>query len=252
MMEIISLHHSGFAIITDRSVVIIDYFKDPYCIIPPLLKTGKSVYVLSSHRHHDHFREEVLTWSDVCADIKYIFSSDIKRVLKLRGNDLSNSICFIKKLDIYNDANLKVQAFGSTDVGVSFLLELDEKVVFHAGDLNNWHWEKESTLQEIKKAEGDFMAVLRDISKCVEAFDVAMFPVDTRMCGDYARGTRQFLQQFKVDYFIPMHTWGQWKEACDFSVYKNDKYGKYVCLKDGESLSLKKTKNNIYGNKSKV
>lgn len=239
MMEIISLHHSGFAVITERIVVIIDYFKDPYCIIPPLLKTGRSVYVLSSHRHQDHFNEEVLAWSNVCSDIKYIFSSDIKRVLKRKENGLPNSVCFIKRDDIYKDTNLKVQAFGSTDVGVSFLLELDERVLFHAGDLNNWHWKKESTYQEIKKAEGDFMAVLRDISKCIEAFDVAMFPVDARMYGDYARGARQFLQQFKVDYFIPMHTWGLWKEACDFSVYKNDKFGKYVCLKDGESLSLK-------------
>ena len=49
---------------------------------------------------------------------------------------------------------LRIQAFGSTDVGISFLIHLQGKSIFHAGDLNNWHWSEESTEQEIRKAEG--------------------------------------------------------------------------------------------------
>ena len=58
------------------------------------------------------------------------------------------------KVREYEDDMLRIQAFGSTDVGISFLIHLQGKSIFHAGDLNNWHWSEESTEQEIRKAEG--------------------------------------------------------------------------------------------------
>lgn len=240
-MKVINIHHSGFAIVGDKAVVIIDCFSDPMSVVPDLLNSGKTVYVLASHRHHDHFNEMVFTWADVCSDIKYILSSDIRRMFKRdREQKLPEDVRFMKRMESYDDGVLAIHTFGSTDVGVSFMLTFENKRIFHAGDLNNWHWEKESTPQEIKMAEGAYLAVLRDISKSVDEFDVVMFPVDARMNGDYARGARQFVHKFNVRYFIPMHTWGLWDAACDFNRYKNSDFGKYVCLKEGECLSLEK------------
>lgn len=82
---------------------------------------------------------------------------------------------------------------------------MEDKDIFHAGDLNNWHWADESTPQEIKKREGDFLAILNDIRKECTAFDLVMFPVDPRLGSDFARGARQWLQHIPTRYFAPMH-----------------------------------------------
>lgn len=68
---------------------------------------------------------------------------------------------YINKGDVYEDPNIRIEAFGSTDVGISFLIDLQGIRLFHAGDLNNWHWSEESTPQEIRKAEGDFLAEVK-------------------------------------------------------------------------------------------
>ena len=77
--------------------------------------------------------------------------------------------------------------------------------LFHAGDLNNWHWSEESTPQEIRKAEGDYLAEIRDLQQEAPADDVALFPVDRRMGRDYMRGALQFVERIKTRIFVPMH-----------------------------------------------
>ena len=72
---------------------------------------------------------------------------------------------YINKGDVYEDENIRIEAFGSTDVGISFLIDLQGVRLFHAGDLNNWHWSEESTPQEIRKAEGDFLAEIKNLQQ---------------------------------------------------------------------------------------
>lgn len=238
-MELISIHHSGFAIKTENYSVIIDYYKDTENVVKEILSDSKAIYVLSSHSHTDHFNHEVLGWNKSFNNITYILSNDIKKKLKkLCDGETLDSIYFLKKGESFLDENLSIMAFGSTDVGISFLLNLQGKQVFHAGDLNNWRWDGESTEKEKKMAESSFLAILRDLKRYVSVLDVAMFPVDARMQGDYSRGARQFVHEFDVKKFIPMHTWGMWNKSCDFDVYKNDAYGEYVCLRDGEKITL--------------
>ena len=58
-MRLTYIFHSGFAIETDRCILIFDYWMDPEGIVPQLLKTEKPVYVFSSHFHEDHFNREI-------------------------------------------------------------------------------------------------------------------------------------------------------------------------------------------------
>lgn len=81
-MEIIYLHHSGFAILANQFTIIIDFFEDSEsesCGIlhDKLLNKNGTMYVLSSHFHADHFNRQVLEWKKQKNDIKYIFSHDI-------------------------------------------------------------------------------------------------------------------------------------------------------------------------------
>ena len=50
-MRLTYIFHSGFAIETDRCILIFDYWMDPEGIVPQLLKTEKPVYVFLSLIH---------------------------------------------------------------------------------------------------------------------------------------------------------------------------------------------------------
>ena len=206
-MKLDYIYHSGFAIEADGATILIDYWKDSSAeagqglVRDRLLHRPGAFYVLAPHFHPDHFNPEVLRWREVRPDIHYIFSKDILKHRRAKADDAF----YINKGGVYEDDHLRIQAFGSTDVGVSFLLDLQGLRLFHAGDLNNWHWSEESTPQEIRKAEGDFLAEVRDLQQVAPAVDVALFPVDRRMGRDYMRGPLQFVERIKTHIFVPMH-----------------------------------------------
>ena len=202
-MKLDYIYHSGFAIEAEGVTIIIDYYKDSSETIRNqgiVQKPGK-LYVLSTHFHPDHFNREILTWKEQRPDIIYLFSKDI---LKHRRANPEDAI-YINKGESYEDDTLRIDAFGSTDVGISFLIHLQGMSIFHAGDLNNWHWSEESTEQEIRKANGDFLAEVKYLKQQISAIDLVMFPVDRRMGKDYMKGAEQFIEQIKTTIFVPMH-----------------------------------------------
>lgn len=222
MIKLTYIFHSCFMLETEQCVLIFDYWKDsPEGDVKKMLEhTGKRVYFMASHFHEDHFNPEIIAMNVPNGDKRIILSRDIIRRHRAKETDAD---VVMRKGDVYNDEYIKIKAFGSTDAGVSFMLETDGKKIFHAGDLNNWHWEDESTPQEVKKMEGDFKAVLRDIKAEYPAVDLAMFPVDPRLGTDFARGARQWLQTIKTTYLAPMHfpparekamTFGKETEMC--------------------------------------
>ena len=176
-MKLDYIYHSGFAIEADGVTVIIDYYKDSSeevfnkgIVHDNLLEKPGVLYVLCSHFHPDHFNREVLSWKKQRPDIRYIFSKDILKHRRASAEDAT----YINKGDTYEDEHIRIQAFGSTDVGISFLIDLQDRRLFHAGDLNNWHWSEESTPQEIRtgaagafltlefaRRAGNFVALLR-------------------------------------------------------------------------------------------
>lgn len=205
-MELHYLFHSGFAVVSDHIAVVIDFYEDTTDAMTGwlhhvLLPSDKKIYVLSTHFHPDHFNKEILEWKNVHPDIVYLLSNDIKRHHRAHAEDG----IFLKKGDVYDDGTVRVKAYGSTDSGDSFLVSLEGKTFFHAGDLNNWHWSGESNPREIKKAENDYLAELKYIMLDVKEVDVTLFPVDRRIGGDYSKGARQFLQNIKSTIFVPMH-----------------------------------------------
>ena len=218
-MRLDYIYHSGFAIEANSVTIIIDYFKDSSPTVynegivhDYLLNKPGKLYVLSTHSHPDHFNPEVLTWKAKRPDITYIFSSDILENNKAKKEDA----IYIKKGEVYQDSDIRVEAFGSTDIGVSFLIDIQTWRFFHAGDLNNWHWSEESTPEEIEQANTDFLNELHYLHERVTEIDLSMFPVDNRMGKDYYKGAQQFVEQIKTSIFVPMHFDETYKEADAF------------------------------------
>lgn len=218
--ELVYLYHSGYALLFKDFTVIIDFFEDSEsetegCVHNELLARPGRLYVLSSHFHADHFNPSIMEWKNRKEDITYILSNDIRRRRRL-GNDAAT---WLKKGDSFSDENLTVRAFGSTDSGVSFLIETDGLKIFHAGDLNNWHWMDESEEKEWRGYEKQYMHELDDIAHYTDHMHLVMFPVDPRLGKEYMRGAKQFAERIHTSVFMPMHFDGNYDAANAFQQY---------------------------------
>jgi L-ascorbate metabolism protein UlaG (beta-lactamase superfamily) len=219
-MKLTYIYHSGFILEAQDITIIIDYYKDPANIVMDKIKNNSGyIYVLSTHAHHDHFNSEILKWKQIRNDIKYIFSKDILET----SLSIDKETVYLDRLDSYKDANIYVKAFGSTDIGVSFYLEISGEKIFHAGDFNNWHWNEESSEKEITEAENYYLKELKVLVEDISVLNLAMFPVDPRLGKDYMKGAKQFIEAISVNLFVPMHFDNEFDKANAFKSYAQDK-----------------------------
>ena len=254
MESITYLWHDGFLFQNNRMACVFDYWTLPEGYDGPnlpflnIMNSDKPLYVLVSHHHKDHFNPIIFEWEKIFPKIKFILSKDtFKHVAhKFKENSLykgykpnPDNIIVLKKGEQFEDAVLKVKAFGSTDIGNSYLVEADGKKIFHAGDLNAWIWKDESTPNEIRASLKAFTDILDDIFDYAPEIDYAMFPVDSRIGTDFFTGAYLFVRKIKVGKFFPMHfELGETElqkikyhlDACDFRNYMNPERGEYICL----------------------
>ena len=200
-MVITYIYHSCFMVETDSAAMVFDYFRDNGYIEKIIPAMKKPLYVFSSHAHIDHFNKEIFKWKNLKPNICYILSSDILQEGKAEEGDG----IYMEKADVWQDENIKVKAYGSTDEGISFYVEAGGFKIFHAGDLNNWHWVDEVDAQESNGYEDAYHKELAEISGEIGQIDVAMFPVDKRLGTDYYRGAEEFISKIKTRLFAPMH-----------------------------------------------
>ena len=239
-MKLIYLYHSGFALLGDDFTLIFDYWKDSESdgdgiLHRELLKRPGRIYVFASHAHADHFNPEVLSWRLQRPDIVYLLSQDIQA---LHEAEQAEAV-WLKLGDSYSDERLSVHAFGSTDVGISFLVEVDGRKIFHAGDLNNWHWMDESPEEEWKRDEAFFLHELEDIAVCKAKMDVVLFPVDPRLGKEYMRGPLQFVKRIKTTIFVPMHFDEAFEKASAFAPLAASEGTQVLTpVRRGETLNL--------------
>ena len=177
--------------------VVFDFYEDSLgptsgCLHSDLLRRPVPLYVLASHFHADHFNPHIFSWREQKADVRYILSKDIWRHRRSCCRDVEAH--WLIKDGTYTDDLLSVRAFGSTDVGVSFLLETEGLKIFHAGDLNNWHWEEESTPEEIREAANFYHQELETLARETDYVDLALF-LSIRVRQGYTRGGREFVDR---------------------------------------------------------
>lgn len=240
-MKITYIHHSCYAVEFERFSLLFDFYRDAllpdgsYWVKNHLLETEQHLYVFCSHSHADHLNTEILDWKRKKGNISYIFSKEI-----LAEKNISDeNIIYLDKLHIYQDANLRVKAFGSTDAGGSFLVEAVGKRIFHAGDLNNWHWNEEVGKEEALAYENNFLCEVELLAEEVERLNVAMFPIDPRLGRDYMRGAEQFLQRIPTDYLLPMHFGENYDKANAFAPFAHKHNCRYLAVeRQGQSFSF--------------
>ncbi len=211
------IYHSCYSVEIGDYFIIFDYYKGVLNI-----PEDKKVIFVASHGHSDHYTSEILKIPNM-KNYTYILSSDIAHL----END--DNIIYIKdnKLGIdqlkylYNAKNvylvdpdqffeiriknekIKIKTFGSTDEGISILLNISGINIFHAGDLNYWAWPD----YDDKNLKKEYYAFIDQIEKIKNNnIDIAFFPVDYRLENNYYKGPKIFADTVKPQLMFPIHS----------------------------------------------
>ncbi len=205
-MKIYYLKNSGFAVKMERALLVFDYYRlspedggfEDGVVPRGALSDFERVYFFVSHKHADHFNKGIYEL-DANPNTRYIVA------LGTPKNSEPEKRTAMKEGDSYSDGYISVYAGGSTDMGVSFVVDAEGKRLFHAGDLNCWHWTQEWSEAEELNERGIFTDALERLKPHAQNIDAAFFPVDPRMKGAYDDGAREFVRKFRPRLFVPMH-----------------------------------------------
>lgn len=204
------IHHSSYSLEIGDYFLIFDYFEGKINI-----PENKKVYFFVSHSHSDHYSKKIFDYEDMVE--KYIISKDV--------------ICKHDKVILMNHDekitldDMTITTLNSTDAGVAYIINIYGKNIFFAGDLNDWYWEMEDSLNQKNKMHSSFVMEIDKIRNI--NIDIAFFLVDPRQEGQYDLGGKQILN-LKVKNFLPMHFWGNFAITTKFkdtysSIYKDTK-----------------------------
>ena len=181
MMRVTYLGHSGFLIETEDAYFLFDYYRGQL----PKMDAEKKLLVFVSHAHYDHYRKEIFTLRDVFPRIRFVLSSDIfvreaEDVISMKPNEEREAFgCHIRTLR-------------STDEGVAFLIRYRGRTIYHAGDLNWWHWEGEPE-EDNTRMRRAYQSEINKLQK--EKIDAAFVPVDPRLGEQYCWGLDCFMKR---------------------------------------------------------
>ena len=194
-MKITYLDHSGFAVEYKKYVLIFDWYKGKL----PEFDSEKEIYVFSSHSHFDR---KIFELENIYPNIRYVLSADITE------KPVPSKVWFVIADKEYRIGNLKVQTLHSTDAGVAFLVYVDDRIIYHAGDLNWWHWEEESEYYN-EQMRMDYQKEIHKLKNI--RIDVAFVPLDPRQEEQYYWGLDYFMKHTDTELVFPMHMWGHYE-----------------------------------------
>ena len=199
MIKVTYLDHSGFLVELEDAYFLFDYYKGRL----PQIDLEKKMVVLVSHAHHDHYRKDIFNLRKHFREIRYVLSSDIeikaeKDIVQMQPNEKKEVM------------GAEIRTLRSTDEGVAFVVHYAGKTIYHAGDLNWWHWEGEDKAWNNNMA-ANYKREIKELDGC--GMDVAFVPLDGRLENAYYWGMKYFLEHVPVKAVFPMHCWDHY-EIC--------------------------------------
>ena len=206
--KITYLFNSGFVVELGDCALFFDYFRDEKNLVPEILKDKAQVYFFVSHSHFDHFNPKISDFKDKVT--KYFISYDVTSQLPP-----ANQSVILGEYMTYENKDILVKSFSSTDLGISFYLEIHGWKIFHAGDFNWWYW-KGDTAENIAFARNGFKKQMKRLDGLFA--DIAFFPVDSRLEEFWDIGAKEFCSRTHIKNLITMHNTSgpKWKVPKDF------------------------------------
>ncbi len=199
-MKVTFIFHSSFAVELAGCVLVFDYYGEGRL---PDFPEGKKTYFLNSHRHKDHFRWQILGLKEQYPKAEYLLSSDIR----LRPDERREWTHRVEAGQEMELGELCIHTLRSTDTGVAFCVEAEGRSIYHAGDLNWWHWHGEKP-ERNHQMEKDYKEAIDSLKG--KRFDAAFVPLDPRLGRAYFWGMKYFLENTEAGAVFPMHCWGDY------------------------------------------
>lgn len=225
-MNVTFIDHSGFFLETESAYFLFDYYQGEI----PKLNMHKPLLVFVSHGHADHYNPAIFELVHQYPYVQFIIpkGTQIKKyvlIYKEKGIDLSAYLMLVKKNETYeailkNGTCLRITTLKSTDLGVAYLLDYEGKTFYHAGDLNLWVWEEESS-EYNKNMIRKYFTQLEKLKG--KEIDIAFVPLDSRQGKNAFAGMESFLEYTNTKYIFPMHMWGAYDIIVEF-LKKHPKY----------------------------
>ena len=235
-MKVTYIHHSGYMVELEKSILLFDWWKGDLPVIDP----EKDLYVFVSHAHEDHYSENIWAFRETYP-VQYIVFEEIAPEqgdgLKMRGmgaqtgngskaqsDDRGDILRVIphQKYDLpaygaptnpTRPSGLHIETLLSTDQGVAFLVQTEGKTIYHAGDLNIWYWDDEPEEDNRWQVETYKDEMKRLAGKHI---DVAFVPMDPRLGDRAVRAAECFLERNDCDVMFPMHYWERMKKIREY------------------------------------
>ena len=182
-MKVTYIQHSGFAVEMEDKVLIFDYYRGEL----PAFGRDRDVYVFVSHKHYDHYQRSIFTWTGKFPRITYILSSDVEEAVP--SSAPKDNMYFMEPGETLQikagESELLIETLRSTDEGVAFVVKTAGHTIYHAGDLNWWHWEEETDTYNrfMKEAYQKEIGMLEGMH-----IDAAFVPLDPRLDREYYWG----------------------------------------------------------------
>lgn len=200
-MNITFLYHSSFLVELSGCTLLFDWYGGPV----PDYDRSKPLYVFASHHHGDHYAPEIFAQLGM-DNVWYVLANCIRLSAKRKaalGIDDSHvfRLAAGRHLSL---GGLDIQTYRSTDAGVAFLVEVEGKTIFHAGDLHWWHWAEEDAAWN-QAMERDFKKECAKLQG--KPVDVGFFVLDPRQEGGFWWGFDWWMRTMEVKHAFPMHSW---------------------------------------------
>lgn len=210
-MKVWYCHHSGVAVKTQRHLLLFDLFGEALepkegqglqqGYFDPKEAEDQNTIVFVSHEHEDHFDPRIFSFRDKIKRIEYVLPEEL--------DEIFSPAVFVHPHMQVNLPDCRITTLDSTDIGVAYLVETDGKLIYHAGDLNRWHWEGEEEAfnkdQELRyRREMEYLAKQLDGRE----IDLAFVPLDPRQEENCILGLQELLCHVRVKQVVPIHFWG--------------------------------------------
>ena len=118
------LFHSGYSVETATRFLVFDYYQPSenlQFLTSRSFQTTPPAWVFASHSHGDHFDPVIFSWDSPENPITYVLSDDVfpKRIPP------GHRCHVLKEGESLSQDGLVITAYGSSDLGLSFLVEAD-------------------------------------------------------------------------------------------------------------------------------
>lgn len=220
MAKITYLDNAGFIVKTADVIFVFDYYKDPAHRLVAELKNNPDIPVIffASSPHTSHYNDEIYNLAQNHKRAYIAANQVISRIGDTAEN--TSTLTAGDKIEDVLGTGTTVEAFGSTEAGVCFMITTKEgKTIFHGGDLAPTHLDEKVKKENQNAIRSKYETIINRIGQSYPVINLAFLAVDPLIGESYPEGAKYLVEHIDVRNFIPMHFHGKVAEACDFRTY---------------------------------